>query len=112
MVNNEAIRLTLRHPDTGKAAIAMWWKVAEGIKTEAEFSKFRQTVLDAPVYIDVNQGIADISVKTPSGQLGVKANLTVKKRLAYYNPVPLPQNFLFNVDGEEIGIPLLGKYKK
>ncbi len=112
MVNNEAIRLTLRHPDTGKAAIAMWWKVAEGIKTAAEFSKFRQTVLKAPVYINVNQGIADISVTTPTGKLGVKADITGKKRLAYYNPVPLPQSFLFNVDGEEIGIPLLGKYRK
>lgn len=110
--NNEAIRLTLQHPDNGKAQIAMWWKVEEGIHNEADFSEFRQKVLKEPVSVEVDQGIADIYVKTPGGKLGVKADVLNKKRLDYYLPVPLPKDFLFNVDGVEIGIPVMGKYKK
>ena len=53
----------------------------------------------------------DISVKTQSGKLGVKADILNKKRLDYYNPKPLPKDFLFNVDGEELGRPIMEKYK-
>jgi hypothetical protein len=89
----------------------MWWKVEEGISTDADFLKFRQAVLNAAVSANEKDGIVDVSVFTPSGKLGVKANIATKKRLAYYNPDPLPQNFLFNVDGVEIGKPIVGKYK-
>lgn len=108
--NNEALRLTLRHSNTGKASIAMWWKVEEGIKTAADFLKFRQQVLNAPFMVDSQNGVVDISVITPGGKLGIKADIAHKKRLAYYNPSPLPNDYLFNVDGVEIGKPILGKY--
>ena len=91
--NNKALRLTLRHPGNGKAAIAMWWKTAEGITTDANFTKFRQSVLNAPVEINHTNGIIDISVTTATGKLGVQADLTNKKRLAYYNPLALPKDF-------------------
>jgi hypothetical protein len=111
LTHNEAMRLTLRHPNTGKAAIAMWWKAEEGIKTDADFLHFRQKVLTAAVEVNEKDGMVDISVTTPAGKLGVKADLVHKKRLNYYNPVPLPMNFLFNVDGKEIGKPIMEKYK-
>jgi hypothetical protein len=109
--NNKSLRLTLQHAANGKAAIAMWWKTAEGIKTEADFKKFRQTVLNAAVTVNNTNGILDVSVNTQAGKLGVKADLINKKRLEYYNPVALPNNFLFNVDGIEIGKPIMEKYK-
>ena len=109
--NNKALRLTLQHPSNGKAAIAMWWKTAEGITTDAAFKKFRQSVLNAPVEINNTNGIIDVSVTTATGKLGVKADLTNKKRLAYYNPMALPKDFLFNIDGQEIGRPIMEKYK-
>ncbi len=112
LVHNEALRLTLRHPDNGTARIAMWWKVQEGIKSDADFQKFRQNVLKAQVKVEEENGIVDISVLTPSGKLGVKSDLLNNKRLEYYNPNPLPANFLFNVDGVEIGQPILEKYKQ
>lgn len=108
---NEGLRLTLKHPENGKAVIAMWWKVQEGIKSDADFAKFRQTVLKAPVQVSDKDGITDITVVTPSGKLGVKADLANKKRLSYENPKPLPQDYLFNVDGVEIGKPIMEKYK-
>lgn len=111
MKNNKALRLTLQHPANGKAAIAMWWKTAEGIHTDADFKKFRESVLNAKVDINNTNGIVDITVNTTAGKLGVKADLINKKRLAYYNPMVLPKDFLFNVDGKEIGIPVLEKYK-
>ena len=109
--NNKALRLTLQHPANGKAAIAMWWKTAEGINTAADFKKFRQTVLNAMVTVSDTNGVLDVSVNTPSGKLGVKADIINKKRLDYYNPVALPNNFLFNVNGVEIGKPIMEKYK-
>jgi hypothetical protein len=111
LIHNEGLRLTLKHPENGKAAIAMWWKVQEGIKSDAEFSKFRQTVLKAPVQVSDKAGITAITVVTPSGKLGVKADLANKKRMVYENPKPLPQEYLFNVDGVEIGKPIMEKYK-
>jgi hypothetical protein len=110
MANNKGLRLTLQHPNDGKGAIAMWWKVEEGISSKTDFSKFRQKVMNTPVTISEKNGIVDISVLTPSGMLGVKTDLLNKRRLAYYNPQPLPKVFLFNVDGVEIGRPIMEKY--
>ena len=109
--HNAAFRITLQHPNNGKASIAMWWKTAEGITTDAAFAAFRNEVLQAPVTITDNNGMVDISVATKAGKLGVAADLVKKKRLAYYNPNPLPKDFLFNVDGIEIGKPVMEKYK-
>jgi hypothetical protein len=111
MANNKGYRLTLQHPGNGKGAIAMWWKVEEGIKGNKDFARFRQKILTAPVLVHEKEGIVDVSVSTPSGKLGVKADIINKKRLEYYNPLPLPDNFLFSVDGVEIGRPIMEKYK-
>jgi hypothetical protein len=89
----------------------MWWKAEEGIKTDADFLKFRNKVMNTPVVINEANGQMDISVMTTAGKLGVKADLLNKKRLEYYNPIPLPKEFLFNVDGLEIGRSIMEKYK-
>ena len=111
LTNNKLIRMTLKHSKNGKATIAMWWKTAEGITTNAAFANFRATVLNAKSNITNNAGILDVSVMTPNGKLGVKADLNLKKRITYYNPSPLPLNFLFNVDGVEIGKKIMQKYQ-
>jgi len=108
--HNKALRLTIQHPDNQKATIAMWWKAVEGIKTDAEFLAFRKSILNAPVDVSEKNGVIAVSVLTASGKLGVQADVINKKRLNYYNPMPLPDNFLFNVDGKEIGLPVIGKY--
>jgi hypothetical protein len=110
--HNHALRLTLQHPNDGKAALAMWWKTAEGIRSAADFAQFRKQVMDAPVSVSAVNGLVDISVTTSAGKLGVKADLTKKKRLDYYFPVTMPTNFLFNVNGKEIGLPIMQKYQK
>ncbi len=109
--HNKTLRLTLTHSNNGKAAVAMWWKAQEGIKTAADFATFRQKILQARVTANDLNGLVDISVQTLSGKLGVKADLVKKNRLAYYNPTPLPNTFLLNVDGKEIGMPIMDKYK-
>jgi len=108
--HNKVLRLTIQHPDNQKATIAMWWKAVEGIKTDAEFLAFRKSILNAPVDVSEKNGVIAVSVLTASGKLGVQADVINKKRLNYYNPMPLPDNFLFNVDGKEIGLPVIGKY--
>ena len=112
LTHNAALRLTLKHPNTGKARIAMWWRVEEGIKTQTDFAKFRKRVLKASAKVSEVGGILDISVKTPAGQLGVKADIINKVRLDYYNPKPLDKDVLFNVDGVELGRTIMEKYKQ
>jgi hypothetical protein len=111
LTNNKVIRMTLKHSNNGKATIAMWWKSEEGIKTDAAFAKFRASVLQAKSEVTNNAGIIDIAVITPQGKLGVKADLNIKKRITYYNPNPLPKQFLFNVDGVELGKKIMQKYQ-
>jgi hypothetical protein len=111
LVHNEALRLTLKHPNNGKANIVMWWKAAEGIDTDAKFQAFRNSVLDAPVTITDANNVLDVSVQTTSGKLGLKADLKKKVRLDYYNPTPLNRNILFNIDGVDVGKKIMGKYK-
>jgi hypothetical protein len=110
ITNNKGLRLTLRHANNGKGAIAMWWKVSEGLKSDADFRRFRKEVLEAPVTATVTDGIIDVSVKTIAGKLGVKADPGSRRRLDHYHPKPLPENYLFLVDGVEIGKPIMDKY--
>lgn len=109
--HNKTLRLTLQHPNDGKATVAMWWKTAEGIRTDADFARFRQSVLRAPVTVQETNGITEISVLTSSGKLGVQADLVNKKRVAYMTPSVLPKDFLFMVDGVELGKPIMAKYR-
>jgi hypothetical protein len=111
LVHNEALRLTLKHPNNGKANIVMWWKAAEGIDTDAKFQSFRNSVLDAPISVTETNGIIDVSVQTSTGKLGLKADLKKKLRLDYYNPTPLNRNLLFSVDGIDYGKKIMGKYQ-
>ena len=110
MANGKGLRLTLQHPGNGKGVIAMWWKVEEGITGDAQFNKFRQSIINTPVNVNDKNGIIDVSVTTSSGKLGIRADIPKKKRLTWYYPSPLPDNFLFNVDGVEIGKPIMKKY--
>lgn len=109
--HNAALRITLQHPTDGKADVAMWWKTAEGIKSDRAFADFRQEVLKAEVAVKAENGQVDIAVMTKAGKLGVRADLSNKKRLDYYNPLPLPKKFLFSIDGQEIGKSIMEKYK-
>lgn len=111
LVHNEALRLTLKHPNNGKANIVMWWKAAEGIDTDAKFQAFRNSVLDAPISVTEANGVIDVSVLTTSGKLGLKADIKKKLRLDYYNPTPLNRNLLFSVDGVDMGKKIMGKYR-
>ena len=111
LVNNEALRLTLKHPNNGKANIVMWWKAAEGIDTDVKFQAFRNSVLDAPISVTETNGVVDVSVQTTSGKLGLKADLKKKLRLDYYNPTPLNRNLLFSIDGVDMGKKIMGKYQ-
>ena len=111
LTNSKLIRMTLKHSNNGNATIAMWWKTAEGINTDAAFANFRNTVMNAPSNVTINAGIIDVSVITAQGKLGVKANLNLKQRINYYNPNPMPDQFLFNVDGVDIGKKIMQKYQ-
>lgn len=110
LVHNEALRLTLKHPNNGKGNIVMWWKAAEGIDTDAKFKDFRNSVLDAPVSVTEANGVVDVSIQTTSGKLGLKADIKKKIRLDYYNPTTLNRNILFSVDGVDYGKKIMGKY--
>ena len=111
MPNNKAIRFTLKHPNNGLAQISMWWKIQEGLDSDAKFLAFRQSVLNTMVEVKNSNGILDIGVLTQSGKLGIKANLNLNKRLEYYSPFTMPKDFLFNVNGVDLGRQIMDKYR-
>lgn len=108
--HDKGLRLTLTHPSNGHGAIAMWWKVVEGLRSDADFARFRKEVMNAPVSVAFKNHVVDVSVQSAIGKIGVKADLAGKVRLDYYHPKPLPENYLFMVDGVEIGKPIMSKY--
>jgi hypothetical protein len=108
--HNHAVRLTMQHPDNGKAARPLWWKTAKGFNTAADFASIRKQVMATPVTTKEEKGIIYIAVQEAQGKLEIKANPVRKKVLKYYYPLPLPKDFLFTVDGKEIGKPILIKY--
>jgi hypothetical protein len=91
--------------------VAMWWKVQEGIDSDQAFAAFRKQVLQSPVHVQEVDGILDLHVMTLAGKLGLKADLSKKQRLAYYSPFPIPNEFLFQVNGKEIDNKYKLKYK-
>jgi hypothetical protein len=56
-------------------------------------------------------GILDLHVVTAAGKIGLKADIIRKQRLAYYSPIPIPNDFLFQVNGKEIDNKFKLKYK-
>lgn len=109
--HNQTLRLTVQHPDNGKLGIAMWWKIVEGIDSDKKFTAFRNEVLHAPLQLTETNGIIDLAIATKQGKLGLKADLIKKERLSYYSPSPMPTDFLLQVNGREIGKPIIAKYK-
>jgi hypothetical protein len=110
--HNKTLRITLKHPSNAPLLVSMWWKAQEGIDSDEKFAAFRKTVLGAPVSVTDNNGVVDIAVEITAGKLGLKADLVAGERLEYYRPVPLPNDFLFQVNGKEIGRPIMDRYKK
>jgi len=91
---NAALRITLQHPNDGKADVATWWKTVEGIKSDRAFADFRQEVLKAEVA--VKQKVAnkvDIAVMTKAGKLGCVAAFAQQKTPQHHHPVPSAQRF-------------------
>lgn len=110
LTHNKGLRITLRHAPDGNGAVAMWWKVAEGIRTDAEFATFRNQIMKTPVQVKSANGMIDVSVQSSIGKIGVRGDLMQKQAIDYYHPVALPKDYLFQVDGVEIGKPVLSKY--
>jgi hypothetical protein len=89
----------------------MWWKVEEGVVGSKAFEKFRNEMNKAQVNISYDQNKIDISVSSPKGLLGLKADLKTKTRLGYYGSETDNRSFLFKVNGKEIGKPIMQSYQ-
>jgi hypothetical protein len=67
--------------------------------------------LNSKVEVFNQTGIVDVAVQTPNGKLGLKADINLKQRLEYYSPYTLPKDFLFNINGVEVGRKIMEKYR-
>ena len=102
-------------PARGKyGAVAMWWRVEEGINDDAAFERFRQTMIEATVTTStpVDQaGTVYTATVAPTGEepLGVSGDCNSKLQTANQGGIVLPQGNIYLVDGEEAAQPIFAK---
>lgn len=113
-------QLSAGTPAKGKfGAVAMWWRVEEGITDDAAFERFRKTMIDAAVEISTPAdagGTIYSAYVTPAGgeKLGVAADRETKKATDITGGITLPSGSVYAVDGTDVanGIFARSSYAK
>jgi len=113
-------QLSAGTPAKGKfGAVAMWWRVEEGITDDAAFERFRKTMIDAAVEISTPAdagGTVYSAYVTPAGgeKLGVAADRETKKATDITGGITLPSGSVYAVDGTDVanGIFARSSYAK
>ena len=93
-----------RPPQGSCGVIAAWWRVKEGITTDAEFTAFRNEMINARVEFSQVGDEYTLRVTAPDGLLGISGNKTTKQRTASYgdNVLTLQPGQNFTVNGTDI----------
>ena len=105
------MRLTAVHSEqkpTGRIACALWVRVVENLD-EAQFAAFRKTFADAKPIVKHDAATLDVKVPGQAGALRLKADLKKEKCLALEGAQTGPVNYLLEVNGRELGAPLLDR---
>ena len=107
----KTMRLTAVHSEqkpTGRIACALWVRVVENLD-EAQFAAFRKTFADAKPIVKHDAATLDVMVPGQAGALRLKADLKKEKCLALEGAQAGPVNYLLEVNGRELGAPLLDR---
>jgi len=122
-VKQNAMRLTCVHSETppqGRATVAFWVRVAEGLD-DAAFARFRRDFAAARAESKVDGDTVELTAAGLSGPLRVLANVTKGERKALEGGEPFAADALFCVNGRDYGreilkdvgpIPNAGKQKE
>jgi hypothetical protein len=107
----KTMRLTAVHSEqkpAGRVTCALWARVAENLD-EAKFAAFRRAFAAAKP--DVQRAGATLAVQVPglAGMLRLKADLQAEKRLASEGATPGPEKYVLEINGRELGAPLLDR---
>lgn len=93
-------------PTKGKyGAVAMWWRVEEGVNDDAAFEQFRRSMIEASVEVSAPTGGGTeytVKVTSPEGELGVSGDCSTKRQTANYGGTVLPQGSIYAVDGKDV----------
>ena len=93
---------TAKPPEGSCGVVALWWKVKEGITTDAQFTDFRNEMINAPVTFLPSDNEYTVKVTTPDGELGVSGNKVTKLQTANYGGLTMPSGGNFIVNGTDI----------
>lgn len=106
----EAVTLTVIHspakPENGRASIALWARVAEGVD-EAGFARFRSDFARAAATARLDGAILEVSAQGLQGPLRLAANLETAERQACEGEEPGASEALLSVDGHDLGREIL-----
>ncbi len=107
----KTMRLTAVHSEQkprGRITCALWVRVAENLD-DAKFAAFRQTFAAARPAVQRDGDTLDVQVSGLAGALRLKANLQQEKRLALEGASSGPAAHVLEVNGRELGAPLLDR---
>jgi hypothetical protein len=106
-----AMTLTVVHsatkPESGRASVAVWTRVAEGLD-DAGFARFRREFAQAAATAQFDGTTLEVSGQGLQGPLRLKANLATSERLVCEGEEPGAAAALLSVDGRDYGREILG----
>jgi hypothetical protein len=110
-MKTKTMRLTAVHSEQkpqGRITAALWTRVADNLD-DAKFADFRKAFATAKPTVKRDAATLDVQVPGLSGTLRLTADLKAEKRLAIEGAAPGPRNYLLEVNGRELGAPLLDR---
>ena len=107
----KTMRLTAVHTEQrphGRVSAALWTRVAENLD-DAKFAAFRKAFAAAQPAVKHTATTLDVQVPGLSGALRLKADLKKEEPLVRNGAARGPENYLLEVNGRELGAPLLDR---
>ncbi|OGV57456.1 MAG: hypothetical protein A2283_00090 [Lentisphaerae bacterium RIFOXYA12_FULL_48_11] len=113
---NGAVRLTVTHyegsekvPDVKGAGAVFLVRIGGGLKTDTEFESWRKEFVTAPGSVSVANNMIRISAVGKDGNLKIETGYPVGTNTILE---PLPSRVVIELDGKDIGGPILEKVVK
>jgi hypothetical protein len=107
----KTMRLTAIHSEQrprGRVATVLWTRVAEQLD-DAKFAAFRHAFAAGQPAVKLDGATLDVKVPALAGAMRLKADLKAEKPLVREGAARGPENYLLEVNGRELGAPLLDR---
>lgn len=107
----KAMRLTAVHAERrpqGRVTAVLWVRAVENLG-DVGFSAFRRTFAAATPLVNLAGTLLDVQVPGQAGALRLAVDLEAEKALAIEGAAPEPEDLILEVNGRELGAPLLDR---